>query len=66
VKFLESFGQFCCDFIIGDDCKIAVEVVTALVVLLVFSLTNVHRGVWFVHERLYASLPTTFHHRLAA
>jgi hypothetical protein len=36
VKFLESFGQFCCDFIIGDDCKIAVEVVTALVVLLVF------------------------------
>jgi len=33
VKFLKAFGQFWYDFIIGDDWKIAVAVVTALVVL---------------------------------
>jgi hypothetical protein len=30
VKFLKAFGQFWYDFIIGDDWKIAVAVVTAL------------------------------------
>jgi hypothetical protein len=35
VKFLKSFGQFWYDFIIGDDWKIAVAVVTALALLLV-------------------------------
>jgi hypothetical protein len=34
MKFLKSFGQFWYDFIIGDDWKIAVAVVLALVVLL--------------------------------
>jgi hypothetical protein len=34
VKFLKSFGAFWYDFIIGDDWKIAVAVVTALAVLL--------------------------------
>jgi hypothetical protein len=34
VKFLKSFGQFWYDFIIGDDWKIAVAVVTALLLLL--------------------------------
>jgi hypothetical protein len=33
VKFLKAFGQFWYDFIIGDDWKIAVAVVTGLVVL---------------------------------
>jgi hypothetical protein len=33
VKFLKSFGQFWYDFIIGDDWKIAVAVVLALVAL---------------------------------
>jgi hypothetical protein len=33
MKFLKSFGQFWYDFIIGDDWKIAVAVVLALVVL---------------------------------
>jgi hypothetical protein len=33
VKFLKAFGQFWYDFIIGDDWKIAVAVVLALVVL---------------------------------
>ena len=35
MKFLKAFGQFWYDFIIGDDWKIAVAVVLALVVLLV-------------------------------
>lgn len=35
MKFLKSFGQFWYDFIIGDDWKIAVAVVTALALLLV-------------------------------
>ena len=34
MKFLKSFGQFWYDFIIGDDWKIAVAVVTALALLL--------------------------------
>jgi hypothetical protein len=33
VKFLKAFGQFWYDFVIGDDWKIAVAVVLALVVL---------------------------------
>lgn len=33
MKFLKSFGQFWYDFIIGDDWKIAVAVVLALLVL---------------------------------
>jgi hypothetical protein len=33
MKFLKSFGQFWYDFIIGDDWKIAVAVVLALVAL---------------------------------
>ncbi|MEV4260646.1 hypothetical protein [Kribbella sp. NPDC049584] len=33
MKFLKAFGQFWYDFIIGDDWKIAVAVVLALVVL---------------------------------
>ncbi len=33
MKFLRSFGQFWYDFIIGDDWKIAVAVVSALVVV---------------------------------
>ncbi|GAA1160925.1 hypothetical protein GCM10009630_69010 [Kribbella jejuensis] len=35
MKFLKSFAQFWYDFIIGDDWKIAVAVVLALVVLFV-------------------------------
>ncbi|ONI71595.1 hypothetical protein BWI15_15640 [Kribbella sp. ALI-6-A] len=35
MKFLKSFGQFWYDFIIGDDWKIAVAVVLALVALYV-------------------------------
>jgi hypothetical protein len=34
VKFLKAFGAFWYDFIIGDDWKIAVAVVTSLAVLL--------------------------------
>jgi hypothetical protein len=34
VKFLKGFGAFWYDFIIGDDWKIAVAVVTSLAVLL--------------------------------
>ena len=34
MKFLFSFGEFWYDFIIGDDWKIAVAVVTALALLL--------------------------------
>jgi hypothetical protein len=33
VKAIKAFGQFWYDFIIGDDWKIAVAVVSALVVL---------------------------------
>ena len=33
MKFLKAFGQFWYDFIIGDDWKIAVAVVLALVAL---------------------------------
>ncbi|MGI8882551.1 MAG: hypothetical protein ACR2KJ_19015 [Jatrophihabitans sp.] len=32
MKFLKSFGQFWYDFVIGDDWKIAVAVLTALAV----------------------------------
>ena len=35
MKFLKSFGQFWYDFLIGDDWKIAVAVVLALVALFV-------------------------------
>lgn len=35
MKFLKAFGQFWYDFIIGDDWKIAVAVVLALLVLFV-------------------------------
>jgi hypothetical protein len=34
MKFLKAFGRFWYDFIIGDDWKIAVAVVTSLAVLL--------------------------------
>ncbi|MDX6260379.1 MAG: hypothetical protein QOH84_2067 [Kribbellaceae bacterium] len=34
MKFLKGFGAFWYDFIIGDDWKIAVAVVTSLAVLL--------------------------------
>ena len=34
MKFLKAFGAFWYDFIIGDDWKIAVAVVTSLAVLL--------------------------------
>jgi hypothetical protein len=34
VKFLKGFGAFWYDFIIGDDWKIAVAVVTSLAILL--------------------------------
>lgn len=33
MTFLKSFGQFWYDFIIGDDWKIAVAVVTALTIV---------------------------------
>ena len=35
MKYLKAFGQFWYDFIIGDDWKIAVAVVSALVILFV-------------------------------
>lgn len=35
MTFIRGFGQFWYDFIIGDDWKIAVAVVTSLVVLFV-------------------------------
>jgi Na+-translocating ferredoxin:NAD+ oxidoreductase RnfD subunit len=34
MKYLKAFGQFWYDFIIGDDWKIAVAVLLALIVLL--------------------------------
>ena len=34
MRFLKSFGRFWYDFVIGDDWKIAVAVVTALALLL--------------------------------
>ena len=40
MKFLKAFGQFWYDFIIGDDWKIAVAVVTALVVLFALMTTG--------------------------
>jgi hypothetical protein len=40
VKFLKAFGQFWYDFIIGDDWKIAVAVVLALVVTLIAMATG--------------------------
>jgi len=38
VKAIKAFGQFWYDFIIGDDWKIAVSVVSALAVLAVLLL----------------------------
>ena len=40
MKFLRAFGQFWYDFIIGDDYKIAVAVVTALVILFALMTTG--------------------------
>ncbi len=40
MKFLKAFGQFWYDFIIGDDYKIAVAVVPALVILFVLMMTG--------------------------
>jgi hypothetical protein len=41
MNFLKAFGQFWYDFIIGDDWKIAVAVVSALLVLYVAMLAGV-------------------------
>lgn len=41
MKFLKAFGRFWYDFIIGDDWKIAVAVVSALGVLLVVLINHV-------------------------
>jgi len=40
MKFLKAFGAFWYDFIIGDDWKIAVAVVTSLAILLTALKTN--------------------------
>ncbi|MFD7159652.1 hypothetical protein ACQHIV_05190 [Kribbella sp. GL6] len=40
MKYLKAFGQFWYDFIIGDDWKIAVAVVSTLAVLVVVMLTG--------------------------
>jgi hypothetical protein len=40
MKFLKSFGQFWYDFIVGDDWKIAVGVLVALV--LMFAALKAH------------------------
>ena len=40
MNFLKAFGQFWYDFIIGDDWKIAVAVVTALAVVLTAMKAN--------------------------
>jgi Na+-translocating ferredoxin:NAD+ oxidoreductase RnfD subunit len=40
VKYLKAFGQFWYDFIIGDDWKIAVAVVTTLAVLVAAMLSG--------------------------
>jgi hypothetical protein len=40
MKLLKSFGQFWYDFIIGDDWKIAVAVVLALIVVYVAMTTK--------------------------
>jgi hypothetical protein len=46
VKFLKAFGQFWYDFIIGDDWKIAVGVVSALAVLYLVMSANVLSDTW--------------------
>ncbi|GAA1550153.1 hypothetical protein GCM10009804_03440 [Kribbella hippodromi] len=40
MKYLKAFGQFWYDFIIGDDWKIAVAVVTSLVILVIAMLSG--------------------------
>ena len=40
MKYLKAFGQFWYDFIIGDDWKIAVAVVTCLAVVAVAMLSG--------------------------
>ncbi|MDX2974378.1 hypothetical protein PWY87_34155 [Kribbella solani] len=40
MKFLKAFGQFWYDFIIGDDWKIAVAVVTTLAILVIAMLSG--------------------------
>lgn len=40
MKFLKAFGQFWYDFIIGDDWKIAVAVVTTLAVMVAIMLSG--------------------------
>ena len=40
MKFLKAFGQFWYDFIIGDDWKIAVAVVTTLAVMVAVMLSG--------------------------
>jgi hypothetical protein len=46
VKYLKAFGQFWYDFIIGDDWKIAVGVVSALAVLYLVMSANVLSDTW--------------------
>lgn len=40
MRFLKAFGQFWYDFIIGDDWKIAVAVVTTLAVMVAAMLSG--------------------------
>ncbi|HEX6444361.1 MAG TPA: hypothetical protein VF053_04665 [Streptosporangiales bacterium] len=44
MRHLAAFGRFWYDFVVGDDWKIAVAVVTALLVTLVVMLTGVLEG----------------------
>jgi hypothetical protein len=44
MRYLVAFGRFWYDFIVGDDWKIAVAVVTALTVTCVVMLTGVLEG----------------------
>ena len=41
IRFAKGFGQFWYDFVIGDDWKIAVAVVTTLLITLAGLLTDI-------------------------
>ncbi len=46
MKFLKAFGRFWYDFVIGDDWKIAVAVVFALILLLTLITNHLVADKW--------------------
>jgi hypothetical protein len=58
---IRSFGRFWYDFIVGDDWRVALGVVVALVITAVISHTTAVATWWIVLAALAILLPMSIH-----